>query len=60
MFTLRDASPDDWTALCRVHDRARPDELRGSFDARAFIPLADDPESEELATCDVFVAEVEV
>jgi len=59
MFTLRDATPDDWTALCRVHDRARPDELRGSFDERAFIPLADDPESEELATCEVFVAEVE-
>jgi|GEM_PF-473287 len=59
MFIIRDATPNDWTAICRVHDRARPDELRGSFDARAFIPLAEDPESEELASCDVFVAELE-
>jgi ribosomal protein S18 acetylase RimI-like enzyme len=38
----------DWPAVCAVHDRARPDELRGSCDPRAFVPLAeeqDDPES---------------
>ena len=28
--------------MCAVHDRARPDELRGSCDARAFVPLAAD------------------
>jgi ribosomal protein S18 acetylase RimI-like enzyme len=34
--------------VCAVHDRARPDELRGSCDPRAFVPLAaeqDDSES---------------
>ena len=30
----------DWAAVCAVHDRARPDELRGSCDPRAFVPLA--------------------
>ena len=32
----------DWPAVCAVHDRARPDELRGSCDPRAFVPLAED------------------
>src|SRR5262245_53937624 len=30
----------DWPAVCIVHDRARPDELVGSCDSRAFVPLA--------------------
>jgi ribosomal protein S18 acetylase RimI-like enzyme len=55
-LTIHDYAPDDWPAVCRIHDRARPDELRGSFDARAFVPLAEDPESEYLAACEVFVA----
>lgn len=53
---IRDYRPADWAAICRVHDRSRPDELRGSFDARAFIPLADDPEHEYIAQCTMFVA----
>jgi GNAT superfamily N-acetyltransferase len=56
-FEIRDYRSDDWQAVCRVHDRSRPDELRGSFDARAFIPLAEDPEGEEIADCDMFVAQ---
>ncbi len=32
----------DWPAVCAIHDRARPDELRGSCDTRAFVPLAED------------------
>jgi ribosomal protein S18 acetylase RimI-like enzyme len=32
----------DWPAVCAVHDRARPDELRGSCDPRDFVPLAED------------------
>lgn len=55
--TIRDYRPEDWAAICRVHDRSRPDELRGSFDARAFIPLADDPEHEYIAECTMFVAQ---
>ncbi|MHC5114950.1 MAG: GNAT family N-acetyltransferase [Planctomycetota bacterium] len=56
-FTIRPYGPDDWPAICRVHDLARPDELRGSFDARAFIPLVEDPEGEYIADCEMFVAE---
>lgn len=56
-FVIRDYRADDWPAVCRVHDRSRPDELRGSFDARAFIPLAEDPEGEYIAACSMFVAE---
>ena len=54
---IRDYRPDDWAAVCRVHDRARPDELRGSFDARAFIPLAEDPEGEYINACAMFIAQ---
>lgn len=54
---LRDYRAEDWPAVCRVHDRARPDELRGSFDARAFLPLAEDPEREYLHACALFVAQ---
>ncbi|TLD72538.1 GNAT family N-acetyltransferase [Phragmitibacter flavus] len=43
-FAIRDYHPADWFAVCSVHDRARPDELSGSCDPRAFIPLADDQE----------------
>lgn len=55
---IRDYRPDDWPAICRVHDRSRPDELRGSFDARAFIPLAEDSEREYITACAMFVAEM--
>ncbi len=54
---IRDYRSDDWSAICRVHDRSRPDELRGSYDARAFIPLAEDPEGEYINACVMFVAQ---
>jgi len=44
-ITVRPYQDDDWPALCAVHDRSRPDELRGSCDPRAFVPLAEDEES---------------
>lgn len=56
-FVIREYKPEDWQAICRVHDRSRPDELRGSFDPRAFIPLALDPEGEYVKDCDMFVAQ---
>ncbi len=56
-FEIRDYRPADWSAICRVHDLSRPDELRGSFDARAFIPLALDPEGKYIAACEMFVAQ---
>jgi len=57
-FAIRDYRPSDWSAICQVHDRSRPDELRGSFDSRAFVPLAQDPEGEYIKECDMFVAEI--
>jgi ribosomal protein S18 acetylase RimI-like enzyme len=41
---IREYCDGDWAAVCAVHDRARPDELRGSCDPRAFVPLAADQE----------------
>ncbi|KAA3608746.1 MAG: N-acetyltransferase [Planctomycetota bacterium] len=58
-YCIRDYRPEDWTAICRVHDRSRPNELRGSYDPKAFIPLAEDPFSEYISACDMFVAERE-
>ena len=56
-IAIRPYTRADWSGICRVHDLARPDELRGSFDARAFIPLADDPESRTIDDCEMFVVE---
>ena len=56
MITIREYKDDDWAAICSVHDRARPDELRGSCDPRAFVPLAEDPEAEDIHRCRKFVA----
>lgn len=43
-ITIRAYGDADWLAVCAVHDRARPDELRGACDPRAFVPLADEPD----------------
>ncbi|MDB9524904.1 GNAT family N-acetyltransferase [Oscillatoria sp. CS-180] len=42
--TIRAYRPEDWRAVCAVHDRARPLELRNSCDPKAFVPLANDHE----------------
>jgi ribosomal protein S18 acetylase RimI-like enzyme len=39
---IRPYRDSDYPAVCAVHDRARPDELQGSCDPRAFVPLAED------------------
>ena len=51
MLTIRPYRDADWEAICRVHDRARPDELRGSCDPRAFVPLAEDPTAHDIHRC---------
>jgi len=48
MITYRDYQENDWQAICIIHDRARPDELKGSCDPRAFIPIEQDEEVEDL------------
>lgn len=42
MITIRPYTDEDWTEICRIHDLARPHELLGSCDPRAFVPLAED------------------
>jgi ribosomal protein S18 acetylase RimI-like enzyme len=49
----------DWLAICRVHDLARPLELRGSCDMRAFVPIEADPEVADLKRSQKIVAEVD-
>lgn len=56
-YSIRDyVAVTDWEQTCRVHDLARPLELSGSCDARAFVPLAQDPESEGIAICCMWVS----
>ena len=56
MITYRDFKGDDWRAICTIHDRARPDELKGSCDPRAFVPIEQDEEVEDLKRSRKFVA----
>ncbi|HEU4326535.1 MAG TPA: GNAT family N-acetyltransferase [Roseiflexaceae bacterium] len=58
-IAIRPYRDEDWDAICAVHDRSRPDELCGSCDPRAFVPLAEDQEyledvrrSHKLVACD--------
>lgn len=57
-FFTREYEETDWQKVRRIHDAARPIELEGSCDPRAFIPLADDVsdlkeflESQKLVAC---------
>lgn len=58
MIHVRAYRDEDWNAVCRIHDAARPIELEGSCDPRAFVPIEDDPvELEDLCQCTILVAE---
>jgi GNAT superfamily N-acetyltransferase len=41
-LVTRDYQETDWQQVRLIHDQARPIELEGSCDPRAFTPLADD------------------
>ena len=56
MVVYRTYEDKDWKAICRIHDLARPDELRGSCDPRGFVPIEQDKEAEDLKACRKFVA----
>jgi ribosomal protein S18 acetylase RimI-like enzyme len=56
MITYRDYQEEDWPAICRIHDRARPHELEGSCDPHAFVPIEQDSEVEDLKRHKKFVA----
>jgi GNAT superfamily N-acetyltransferase len=53
---LRAFRDGEWEAIIAIHDGARPDELHGSCDARAFVPLAEDPECDDLRRSHIIVA----
>jgi ribosomal protein S18 acetylase RimI-like enzyme len=56
-ITIRPYEEADFAAVCAVHDRARPDELRGSCDPRAFVPLAEDvQDADDFARSEKYVA----
>jgi ribosomal protein S18 acetylase RimI-like enzyme len=56
MVVIRPYTEPDWAAICAIHDAARPDELRGSCDPRAFVPIEQDAEVEDLRRSDKYVA----
>ena len=58
-IAIRPYRDTDWPRLCEIHDRARLDELRGSVDLAAFLPLAETAETEGLFDGNVWVAWVE-
>ncbi|MDA0978388.1 MAG: GNAT family N-acetyltransferase [Proteobacteria bacterium] len=39
---IRHYRDNDWLTVSMIHDLARPIELAGSCDSRAFVPLAED------------------
>ena len=56
-LTIREYHEDDWLLACSAHDKARPIELQGSCDPRAFVPLAEDAdELEDFHRSQKFVA----
>lgn len=56
---IRPYSQQDWQAVCLIHDAARPIEMEGSCDPRAFVPLASDKDDiADLNQSQKFVAEV--
>ena len=56
MITYRNYEDKDWQAICQIHDRARPDELKGSCDPRGFILIEQDKEVKDLKRSRKFVA----
>jgi len=54
---LRNYEPTDWPQARLIHDQARPIELQGSCDPRAFVPLAEDKDDlQEFSECQKLVA----
>jgi ribosomal protein S18 acetylase RimI-like enzyme len=57
-ISIRTFELQDWTRVCEIHDLARPDELRGSCDPKAFVPILNDPQVQDLKLSQKFVAEI--
>lgn len=58
-INLRKYKTSDWEAISKIHDKARLDELRGSVDVNAFIPLKKAAFAEGLFGGDIIIAECE-
>jgi hypothetical protein len=56
MISVRGYTEEDWNAICQVHDLARLDEMRGSCDSRALVPLAENPEADDIRRSQKVVA----
>lgn len=56
MIIIREYQESDWAAICRIHDLARPDELKDSCDPRAFVPIEQDSEVNDLRRAGKHVA----
>src|SRR5688572_30454672 len=54
---IRAYDPSDWDEICRIHDAARLDELRGAGLLDAYLDLEATFENEGLFDDDVWVAE---
>jgi len=55
-FLIRLYQPADWQSIYQIHDLARPGELAGSCDPRAFIPIKEDKKIEHLNLCHKIIA----
>ncbi|NQS91982.1 MAG: GNAT family N-acetyltransferase [Chloroflexi bacterium] len=55
-YMIRPYQSADWQSICQIHDLARPDELTGSCDPRAFVPIEKDQEVEHLKLCQKLVS----
>lgn len=54
---IRKYTQADWPQARLIHDQARPIELQGSCDPRAFVPLAEDKDDlKEFSECQKLVA----
>lgn len=56
---IRPYEPRDWDDICRIHDAARLDELRGAGLLDAYLDLAATYENEGLFDDEVWVAELD-
>ncbi|MCD6425249.1 MAG: hypothetical protein J7L35_07050 [Anaerolineales bacterium] len=54
--TIRPFHPENRQDICRIHDAAKPHELKESRDPRAFVPIEKDPEGEHHKLCQKLVA----
>ena len=59
LITIRKYKTSDWEAIAKIHDEARLDELRGTVDLNAFIPLATAAFNEGLFNGKIMVAEID-